>query len=114
MIECKDILALCDQFEAYLMPLDIAILRLRYNGKQFKSTIKVAKEMGISAETVRAIENRSLDYLADCVDLEEAGQPITAMRLTKAFKQPVASLICQSLWCSASCAAYTAHRGHGP
>jgi len=32
MIECKDVLALCDRFEAYLMPLDIHILRLRYNG----------------------------------------------------------------------------------
>jgi hypothetical protein len=76
------------------MPHDIAILRPRDNSKPFKSTIRVAKERGISVETVRAIENRSLDDLADGVDLEAAGQPITAMRLAKAFKQPVASLIC--------------------
>jgi hypothetical protein len=33
------------------------------------------------------------------------------MRLARAIKQPVASLICRGLWRSASCAAYTAHRG---
>jgi hypothetical protein len=111
MIESKDILALCDRFEPYLIPLDIHILRQRYNGQTFKSTYTVGREMRISDETVRTIENRALDAIAHCLDLEAAGQAITPMRLAKSFRQPVASSICDGStdWVSAS--AYTAHRG---
>ena len=111
MIQCKDILALCDRFEAYLMPLDIHVLRQRYNGKVFKSTYAVARDMGISDETVRTIENRALDALAHCIDLEEAGQPIIPMRLAKSFRQPVASHICAGFIDKERAAFYTAHRG---
>ena len=111
MIECKDILALCDRFERYLVPLDMYVLRQRYNGQTFKSTYAVGREMGISDETVRTIENRALDSLAYCLDLEANDQEITPMRLAKSFRQPVASLICRGRWRSASCAGYTAHRG---
>src|SRR5919108_28536 len=111
MIECQDILALCDRFEAYLPPLDIHVLRQRYNGQAFKSTGTVGKDMGLSDETVRTIENRALDALAHCLALEQAGQAITPMRLARTFKQPVASLICRGLWRSASCATPTSHRG---
>jgi DNA-directed RNA polymerase sigma subunit (sigma70/sigma32) len=70
VIECKDILSLCDRFEGYLMPLDVYILRQRYNGQTLKSTYTVAKDMGISDETVRRIENQALEALAHCRDLE--------------------------------------------
>jgi hypothetical protein len=95
MMECKDVLALCDRFEDYLMPLDIHILRQRYNGKVLKSTYAAARDMGISDETVRTIENRAaLDAIDHCVDLEAAGQPIVPIRLARPFEQPIASLIC--------------------
>jgi hypothetical protein len=58
MIECKYILSLCDRFEDYLMPLDIHMLRQRYNGQVLKSTYAVARDMGISDETVRDREPR--------------------------------------------------------
>ena len=64
MIEARDILQLCDRFEPYLMPLDLYILRQRYNGRTFKSTYKVGAEMGLSDETVRRIEHRALGLLA--------------------------------------------------
>jgi hypothetical protein len=111
VIECKNILSLCDRFEAYLMPLDVHVLRQRYNGKVLLSTYAVARAMGISDETVRTIENRALEALAHCLDLESHGQAIIPMRLAKAMKQPVASLVCRGLWRSASCPGYTAHRG---
>jgi hypothetical protein len=93
------------------MPLDVHVLRRRYNGKELKSTYAVGREMGISDELVRKIENRALEFLSHCVDLEANGQEITPMRLAKSIKQPVASLICEGLWRSTSCAGYTAHRG---
>src|SRR5262245_59724495 len=93
MIEAKYILELCDLFQDYLMPLDIHILRQRYNGKTLKSTYTVAKEMGISDETVRTIENRALEALTHCLHLQANDQRIEPMRLAKAIKQPVASLI---------------------
>jgi hypothetical protein len=111
MIESKDILALCDRFDAYLLPLDIHILRQRYNGQTFKSTYAVAREMHISDETVRTIENRALDAIAHCLDLEDAGQAITPMRLAKSFRQPVASMLCSGFTGFTTAAAYTAHRG---
>jgi hypothetical protein len=111
MIECRYILSLCDLFEDYLMPLDIHILRQRYNGKVLKSTYTVAKEMGLSDETVRTIENRALEALAHCLRLQANDQEIEPLRLAKAIKQPVASLVCRGLWRSASCAGYTAHQG---
>jgi hypothetical protein len=43
MIEARHILQLCDRFEPYLMPLDIYILRQRYNGQTFKSTYTVVE-----------------------------------------------------------------------
>jgi hypothetical protein len=111
MIESKDILALCDRFESYLVPLDIHVLRQRYNGQTFKSTYAVGREMRISDETVRTIENRALDAIAHCLDLEAAGQTITPMRLAKSFRQPTASWICEGFTRTVSAAAYTAHRG---
>lgn len=111
MIEAKYILSLCDRFESYLVPLDIHVLRQRYNGQTFKSTYAAGREMHISDETVRTIENRALDALAHCLDLEAAGQDITPMRLAKSFRQPTASRICEGLELFATCAAYTAHRG---
>lgn len=111
MIECKDILALCDRFQGYLSPLDIHILRQRYNGKILKSTVAVARDMHLSDETVRTIEHRALAMLDYCLQSEANGQPIIPIRLAKSFRQPVASLICRGLWRSASCAAYTAYRG---
>jgi hypothetical protein len=107
MIECKDILALCDRFEAFLMPLDIHVLRLRYNGKTFNSTYAVARDMGISDETVRTIEYRALAAIDHCLDLEAHGQAITPMRLAKSFRQPVASEICASRHPVVTAAAYT-------
>jgi len=59
-----------------------------------KSTYAVAREMRISDESVRIIENMVLDPLRHCLDLEANGEPITPMRLAKALKQPVASEIC--------------------
>jgi hypothetical protein len=94
MIEAKDILALCDRFEPYLVPLDIHVLRQRYNGQTFKSTYVVGREMHISDETVRTIENRALAVLAHGLDLEANDQAITPMRLAKSFRQPVARRIC--------------------
>jgi hypothetical protein len=111
MIECRDVLDLCDRFDKFLIPLDIHVLRQRYNGQTFKSTYAVARDMGLSDETVRTIENRALAALAHCLDLEANEQDITPMRLAKSIKQPVASLICRGLWRSAFCAAYSAHRG---
>jgi hypothetical protein len=111
MIESKDILALCDRFKAHLLPLDIHVLRQRYNGETFKSTYAVGREMHISDETVRTIENRALDAIAHCLDLEAAGQAITPMRLAKSFRQPVASSICDGSTDRVSASAYTAHRG---
>ncbi len=110
MIEAKYILSLCDRFEPYLVPLDIHILRQRYNGQTFKSTYAVGRDMGISDETVRTIENRALDAIAHCLDLEANDQDITPMRLAKSFRQPVASLICAGKN-FVTAAAYTAHRG---
>jgi DNA-directed RNA polymerase sigma subunit (sigma70/sigma32) len=75
MIECKDVLALCDRFEAYLMPLDVHVLRRRYNGQTLMSTYAVGCEMGVSDETVRTIENRALYALAHCLGLEANGRP---------------------------------------
>jgi hypothetical protein len=111
MIESKDILALCGRFESYLVPLDIHVLRQRYNGQTFKSTYAVGRDMGISDETVRTIENRALDAIAHCLDLEAAGHAITPMRLAKSFRQPTASRICEGFTRTVSAAAYTAHRG---
>jgi hypothetical protein len=111
MIESKDILALCDRFEPYLLPLDIHVLHQRYNGQTFRLTYAVGREMGISDETVRTIENRALDAIAHCLDLEAAGQAITPMRLAKSFRQPTASLICDGFTKTVTAAAYTAHRG---
>jgi len=111
MIECKEILNLCDRFENYLVPLDIHVLRQRYNGKTFKSTIQVGLEMNISDETVRTIENRALDAISHCLDLEANGQVIIPIRLAKSFVQPTASRICIGAEPIATCAVYTAHRG---
>jgi hypothetical protein len=111
MIEAKYILSLCDRFEPYLVPLDIHVLRQRYNSQTFKSTYTVGRAMGISDETVRTIENRALDAIAHCLDLETAGQAITPTRLAKSFKQLVASSICDGGTHWVSTAAYTAHRG---
>jgi hypothetical protein len=86
MIECRYILSLCDLFEDYLMPLDIHILRQRYNGKVLKSTYTVAKEMGLSDETVRTIENRALEALAHCLRLQANDQEIEPLRLAKAIQ----------------------------
>jgi len=111
MIEAKDILALVDRFENYLVPLDVHVLRRRYNGESFKSTYAVGREMGISDETVRNIENRALDAISHCLDLEANGQDITPMRLAKSFRQPVAKRICNGIDRIITCATYTAHRG---
>jgi len=111
MIEAKDILAMCDRFEPYLIPLDIHILRQRYNGQVYKSTSVVGQEIGLSDETVRTIEIRALDVLLHCLELEANAQPITPMRLAKAFQQPVASLSSEGFTRSVSPAGYTAHRG---
>jgi hypothetical protein len=111
MIACQDILALCDRSQPYLVPLDIHILRRRYNGHTFLSTYAVAAEMHISAETVRTIENRTLDAMAHCLDLESNGQAITPMRLAKPFQQPTARRICASREPIVTVAAYPAHRG---
>jgi hypothetical protein len=111
MIEGQDMLSLCDRFEDYLMPPDIHILRQRYSGQVLKSTDAVARDMGLSDATVRPMENRALEALAHCLHLQANDQEIEPMRLAKPIKQPVASLICRGLWRSASCAAYTAHRG---
>jgi hypothetical protein len=73
MIECTDILAFCDRYEPYRMPLDIDILCQRYNGKVLKSICAVALDMGLSDETVRTIENCALDAIAHFLDLEAAG-----------------------------------------
>src|SRR5919108_5637392 len=85
MIEGKDILKLCSRFEDYLMPLDIHVLRQRYNGKVLKSTYAVGRDMGLSDETVRTIDNPALDALAHRLAREEEGQPITSMRLARTF-----------------------------
>jgi hypothetical protein len=111
MSEGQDMLSLGDRFEDDLMPLDIHILRQCYNGKVLKSTYAVARDMGLSDESVRAIESRALEALAHCLHLQANDQKIEPMRLARTIKQPVASLICRGLWRSASCAAYTAHRG---
>ena len=111
MIEAKDILSLCDRFSPYLPWLDIEILRRRYNGKIFKSTIRVGAEMNLSDEHVRIIENRALDEINQCLDLEEAGQVITPMRLAKSFREPVGGSICEGQHKITTCPFYTAHRG---
>jgi hypothetical protein len=111
MVEAKYILSLCDRFEPYLMPLDLYVLRQRYNGRTFKSTYTVAAQMGLSDETVRRIEQRALGLIAYCLNLEEDGIEITPMRLAKSFRQPTASLICEDLCQTVTVAAYTAHRG---
>jgi hypothetical protein len=111
MIECQDILEMCDMFEAYLMPLDIHVLRQRYNGQTLKSTYAVAKEMGISDETVRTVENRALEALAHCLHLQANHQRIEPLRLAKSFKPPFAGWICQGRQRLADCPRYTAHRG---
>ncbi len=111
MIEAKHILSLCDRFERYLVPLDIHVLRQRYNGDTFKSTYTVGREMGISGETVRTIENRALGALSQCLDLESNGQDITPMRLAKSFRQPIASAICAGIGKLFTMATCTAHRG---
>ena len=87
------------------------ILRRRYNGETYQSTYAVARAMGISAETVRVIENRALDAQLQCLELETRGRPIPPMRLAKSFRQPTTSLICEGLCQTVSAAAYTAHRG---
>jgi hypothetical protein len=111
MIEGKDILALCDRFEPYLIALDVHVLRQRYNGQTFKSTYAVGRDMGLSDETVRTIENRGLDAIAHGLDLEVNGQAMTPMRLAKSFRQPEARLMCDGCTDDVTCAAYTAHRG---
>jgi hypothetical protein len=111
MIECKDILSLCDRFEAYLMPLDIHILCQRYNRKTLKSTYAVGREMGLSDETMRPIENRALAALDHCLDVEADGQAITSMQLAKARKQPMADEICTGRHPTVPAAAWTAPRG---
>jgi hypothetical protein len=110
MIECKDVLALYQRYEAYLTPLCIKILRLRYNGKTLMLPGAVSKALNISDERVRQLEARALGDLAYCPELEENGQAITPIRVAKFFKQPVASLICTGQWRSASSPAYTAQR----
>ena len=100
-----------DRCEEYLMPLDSHVLRQRSNGKVLKSTDAVARDMGMSDEPVRAIESRALEALAHGLHLQANDQKIEPMRLARAIKQPVASLIGRGLWRSVSCAAYTAHRG---
>jgi Sigma-70, region 4 len=111
MIEAKYIRELCDRFEAYLTPLCIKILRLRYNGQELLLPNAVGQKLGISDERVRQLEERALGDLADCLDLEAHDQEITPIRLAKSFKQPVATLICQGRWRSCSVPAYTAQRG---
>jgi hypothetical protein len=111
MIEAKYIFSLCDRFESYLVPLDIHILRQRYNGETFKSTYAVAQDMGISDETVRTIENRALAAIAHCLDLEANDPDITPMRLAKSFRQPTASAICAGYGRVFTAAALTVHRG---
>ena len=63
MIECQDILALCDRFEVYLTPLDITILRLRYNGDTLMLPKAVGERLHISDERVRQLEERALGDL---------------------------------------------------
>jgi hypothetical protein len=111
MSESQDILDRCDRLQSSLVPLDMHILRQRDNSLIFQSTDAVGREMHISDETVRTIENRALDAIAHGLDLEANGQAITPTRLAKSFKQPVASSICDGGTHWVSTAAYTAYRG---
>jgi len=111
MIESKDVLALCDHFGQYLLPLDIHVLPQRYNAETFRSTYAVAREMHISDETVRTIENRTLDAIVQCLDLAAAGQDITSMRVAKSFRQLMASMICNGFTKTVTAAGYRAHCG---
>lgn len=97
MPEANDILALVARFTASLTPLDCDVLRQRDHGRVYRPTREVAARRRVSRETVRTIENRALEALADCVALAEAGRKITAVRLAKSFRQPVASLLCRGL-----------------
>jgi hypothetical protein len=67
--------------------------------------------MRISDEAVRVIENRVLDALRHGLALEANGQPITVMRLAKAFRQPAASQIGAGRDTRLTAGASTAHRG---
>jgi hypothetical protein len=111
VIECKDILALCDRFESYLLPHVIKVLRLRYNGKTLMSPKTVGKIIGLSGENTRRLEKIGLRQLSHCLDLEANGQAITTIRYAKCFKQPTASLICRGVEDSTTAAAYTSYRG---
>ena len=111
MSEGQDMLSLGDRCEDDLMPLDSHVLRQRSNGNVRKSTDAVARDMGLSDETVRTMENRALDALAHCLDLQANGQEIVPMRLAKSFRPPVASMLCSGDLSSTSVAGYTAHRG---
>jgi hypothetical protein len=42
MIECRDILALCDRLAGYVLSLDLHVLRRRYNGKALVSSYALA------------------------------------------------------------------------
>ena len=86
MIETKSIRSLCDRYEPYLTPLEIKILRLRYNDKILLLPKAVGEILHISDERVRQLEARALGDLAHCLDLEANGQMITPIRLAKSFR----------------------------
>src|SRR5919106_544263 len=111
MVEAKYILSLCDCFEAYLTPLCIKILRLRYNGKTLMVPKAVGDILHILDERVRQLEERALGDLAYCLEFEANGQMITPIRLAKAFRHPVARKICTGEIKCARLRGYTAYRG---
>jgi hypothetical protein len=111
MLTEQDILALCDRYERYLLPIEAYILRQRYNGRVEKSTYTVGREMGLSDETIRLIENRALALLAEYIQAESTGQAIYPRRVAKAFRQPTARLICQGKLQAVSINWRLVHRG---
>ncbi len=73
MVEATYIRSLCDRFEPYLTPLEIRILRLRYNGQSLLLPQAVGDILGLSDERVRQLEARALAHLAHGLDLEAHG-----------------------------------------
>jgi hypothetical protein len=92
MIECRDIQALLDRFQDVMPPLQLMILRERYNGKTLMQPKAVGLKLGMCDERVRTLEMKGLRTLQQLMVLEATEQPIIADRVALSLWEPWATL----------------------
>jgi Sigma-70, region 4 len=92
MIDCRAILQLCERYQDALPPLPLQILRLRYNGKALALPAAVGRQLGISGERVRVLEQKGLRMLHQLQLQEQAGETLLPARMALSLWEPWATL----------------------